>query len=140
MKETYNSLIHKINKNIAKKLSYKGRVIDLGCGDAPYKLDILKVADEYIGVDWRNSQHDQSNVDIFADLTKRLPFANEYADTVVSFQVMEHLPEPEFFLKECYRILKHGGGLYLTVPFMWHVHEEPHDYYRYTNHGLRYWL
>ncbi len=118
----------------------KGRVVDLGCGKAPYKSDILKVANEYIGVDWRNSQHDQSNVDVFADLSKPLELPNEYADTVVSFQVMEHLPEPELFLKECYRILRRGGGIFLTVPFMWHVHEQPHDYFRYTRYGLKYLL
>ena len=117
-----------------------GRVVDLGCGSAPYKVDIRTVADEYIGVDWGNGLHDQSNVDVFADLTKPLPFLDEFADMVLSFQVMEHLREPELFLRECRRILKHGGGVFLTVPFMWHVHEAPHDYYRYTRYGLKYLL
>ena len=133
-------LIHNINKKIAQSLPYKGRVIDLGCGTAPYKEDILTVADEYIGVDWEKSYHNTSKVDVQADLTKRLPFDDEYADTVVSFQVMEHLPEPSFFLSECYRILKSEGNLFITVPFMWHVHEAPYDYYRYTRYGLEYLL
>lgn len=135
-----NFLIHNINKKIAQSLPYKGRVIDLGCGTAPYKEDILTVADEYIGVDWGNSYHKTSKIDIQADLTKRLPFDDEYADTVVSFQVMEHLPDPSFFLSECYRILKPGGSFFITVPFMWHVHESPYDYYRYTRYGLEYLL
>jgi len=88
-----------------------GRAIDLGCGTAPYKEDVLNVADEYIGVDWKSSLHDQSHVNVFADLCKTLPFPDEHADTVVSFQVMEHLPEPDSFLSECHRILKHGGVL-----------------------------
>lgn len=137
---TNNFLIHKINKRIACSLPYKGRVVDFGCGTAPYKEIILKVADEYIGVDWRNSSHDQSNVDISTDLTARLPFENDYADTIASFQVMEHLPEPSFFLSECYRILRPGGALLITVPFMWEVHEAPHDYFRYTRYGLEYLL
>lgn len=136
----FNSLILNINKTIAKSLPYKGIVVDLGCGTSPYKDDILRRADQYIGVDWENSLHDQSNVDVFADLTKQLPFSRDYADTVVSFQVMEHLPEPGFFLSECFRILKPSGQLFLTVPFMWHVHEEPHDYFRYTRYGLEYLL
>ena len=135
-----NFLIHKINKQIAESLPYQGRVIDLGCGTAPYKEEILKIADEYIGVDWENSLHEQTNVDIFADLCKTLPFDNNYTDTIVSFQVMEHLPEPVQFLAECYRILKPGGRLLITVPFMWHVHEEPFDYFRYTKYGLEYLL
>jgi SAM-dependent methyltransferase len=136
----YNNLIHKINKKIALSLPYEGIVVDLGCGTSPYKMDILKMADQYIGVDWENSLHNQSNVDVFADLTKQLPFSDNYADTLVSFQVMEHLPEPDFFLSECIRILKPAGKLFITVPFMWHVHEAPHDYFRYTQYGLEYML
>lgn len=139
---SFNWLVYKINNSSFDAFFdvIKGRVIDLGCGTSPYKEDILKVADEYIGVDWENSLHDQSNVNVFADLTKKLPFDDDYADTVVSFQVMEHLPEPDFFLSECYRILKREGKLFITVPFMWHVHEPPHDYFRYTRYGLEYLL
>jgi SAM-dependent methyltransferase len=136
----FNFLIHSINKNIAQSLPYKGRVIDLGCGTAAYKEDILKVAEEYVGVDWECSFHDRSNVDVFADLSRPLPFEDECADTLVSFQVMEHLKEPSFFLSECYRILKSGGGLFLTLPFMWEVHEAPYDFFRYTRYGLEYLL
>ncbi|MCZ6836566.1 MAG: class I SAM-dependent methyltransferase [Planctomycetota bacterium] len=135
-----NFLIHRITERIARSLTYQGRVVDLGCGNAPYKDIILEQADEYIGVDWENSAHDQSQVDVFADLTKEIPLESDWADTLVSFQVMEHLPEPEFFLRECMRILKPGGRLYITVPFMWRVHEAPHDYFRYTRHGLEYLL
>lgn len=117
-----------------------GLVIDLGCGTSPYKIDILKMARAYIGVDWVHSFHDSINVDVFADLTEPLPFKNDCADTIVSFQVMEHLPDPVFFLAECYRIVKSGGRLFITSPFMWHVHEDPCDFYRYTRYGLLYLL
>lgn len=136
----YNYLIQKINEKIAKNFLYKGLVVDLGCGTSPYKKDILAVADKYIGVDWKNSLHDQSSIDIFADLCEPLPIADCFADTVVSFQVMEHLPEPSLFLSEAFRILNKGGQILITVPFMWHVHEEPCDYFRYTRHGLKYLL
>ena len=136
----FNFLIHQINLEIVKSLPYEGIVLDLGCGTAPYKEEILKIADEYIGVDWESSLHDRSNVDVFADLCKTLPFDDNYTDTIVSFQVLEHLPEPALFLTECYRILKPGGRFLITVPFMWHVHEEPLDYFRYTRYGLEYLL
>ena len=137
-----NWLAYKINNESFKRHMHliKGRVVDLGCGTAPYKDDILSIADEYIGVDWEKSTHDLSNVDIIADLCEKLPLEDEYADTVVSFQVMEHLPEPGFFLSECRRILKKEGVLFLTVPFLWHLHEDPRDYYRYTRYGLEYML
>lgn len=137
---SFNFLINKINQQIAYSLPYKGYVIDLGCGTTPYKSYILKVADKYIGVHWENSLHNQEHVDVFADLCNQLPFEENCADTVVSFQVMEHLTEPDFFLSECYRILKSNGRIFITVPFMWHVHEEPNDYFRYTRYGLEYLL
>ncbi len=139
---THNWLIHKINNQLLQDnlILIKGRVVDLGCGTSPYKEEILHHAEEYIGVDWENSLHSQTNVDVFADLTQKLPFDDRYTDTVTCFQVMEHLPEPAFFLSECYRILKSDGRLLITVPFMWHVHEAPHDYFRYTRYGLEYLL
>jgi SAM-dependent methyltransferase len=137
-----NWLAYKINNSILlNNISLlKGRVVDLGCGAAPYREDIIKVASEYIGVDWTNSLHGLSNVDIVANLCEPLPLQDGVADAVTSFQVMEHLSEPVLFLSEVYRILKPGGLLFITVAFMWHVHEAPHDYFRYTRHGLEYLL
>lgn len=118
----------------------KGHVIDLGCGTSQYKDEILEKADSYLGVDWENCQHNRDNIDLYADLSKRLELDDNSADTVVSFQVLEHLPEPSIFLSECFRILKPDGYLILTVPFMWHVHEPPYDFYRFTRFGLEYLL
>lgn len=125
---------------MASSLFYEGLVIDLGCGSAPYKQVILRTASKYIGVDWPKTRHDSSNIDVFADLTCQLPFKSGQADTVIAFQVLEHLPNPNHFLSECYRILKSGGRLQMTVPFMWHVHEAPDDYFRFTRYGLEYLL
>lgn len=141
-KSSHNWLANKINNDCFRKNSryVKGRVVDLGCGTAPYKEDILNIAGEYIGVDWENTLGDRCNIDVFCDLCQQLPFPENHADTVVSFQVIEHLPEPEFFLSECRRVLRPGGYLIITVPFMWHVRDAPYDYFRYTRHGLEYLL
>jgi len=138
MAGTNNFLILEINRAIALSLPYTGTVIDLGCGSSPYKENILGQASTYVGVDWTNSIHGRAGVDVFANLSRPLPFRDDCADVIVSFQTLEHLPEPSLFLAESLRILKPGGSIYMTVPFMWHVHEEPHDYYRYTRYGLLY--
>jgi SAM-dependent methyltransferase len=139
---THNWLAYKINNRVVSENLYllKGQVMDLGCGDSPYRGDILGVANSYFGVDWSKSIHDISNVDLIADISNTLPVKNECVDTIVSFQVMEHLPEPDTYLSECNRSLRTGGILLITVPFNWHVHEEPFDYYRYTRFGLEYLL
>jgi SAM-dependent methyltransferase len=53
---------------------------------------------------------------------------------------MEHVPEPSQFLGEIYRVLKPGGVVIMTTPFLVPLHEEPHDYYRYTRHAIQYLL
>ena len=138
--KAYNFLIHNINNKVARSFVYHGMVIDLGSGISPYKNYILKSAHTYVAVDWLAGYHDKSNVDVFANLLKEFPFSTNCTDTVVTFQVLEHIPEPKFFLSEAIRILRPGGKIIITVPFMWHVHEAPYDYFRYTRYGLRYLL
>jgi SAM-dependent methyltransferase len=41
-------------------------------------------------------------------------------------------------LRECWRVLKAGGVALYAVPFIWHLHEEPHDFYRDSKYGLQY--
>jgi SAM-dependent methyltransferase len=136
----YNTLIHSINERIATEFEYAGLVIDLGCGTAPYRDIILRRATQYVGVDWPASAHDAAAVDVMADVSADLPFASGRADVVLLFQTLEHLRDPGSCLRECRRLLKQDGRLYITVPFMWQVHEAPHDYYRFTRHGLTHLL
>jgi len=116
---------------------YLGDLYDLGCGEQPYRDWFLQYADTYTGVDWASTFH-ELKADVVADLNHKLPIKDEVANTVVSLSVMEHLQEPQMFLNEAFRILKPGGAMILQVPFMWWVHEAPHDYYRYTAYGLKY--
>ena len=137
----HNWLIKKVvNDRVRKNLHFlKGKVYDLGCGVRPYEQDILQNAKEYVGVDWSNCLHGQY-CDIVADLNNKLPIDSEVADTIVSFEVLEHLSEPQTMLNEANRLLKNQGYLILSVPFQWCVHEAPWDFYRYTRYGLDYML
>lgn len=135
----HNWLIYHVCDQWLRKFtdSYKGSLYDLGCGEMPYKDWLLNFADNYTGVDWGSTLH-ELKADILADLNEPLPIDSLVADTVISLSVMEHLCEPQLFLNEANRILKPGGAMILQVPFMWQVHEGPHDYYRYTRYGLQY--
>lgn len=137
----HNWLIYNIIKKNLNNFTflYKGTLVDLGCGEIPYKDYFLQYADNYIGVDWTNSLHD-SKADINSNLNKKIELPDNYADTLISFSVLEHLCEPQIFLNESYRILKNKGAFMLQVPWQWHIHEAPYDYFRYTPYGLKYML
>jgi SAM-dependent methyltransferase len=138
---SHNWLAMKIaNGNIRARLpALSGLVLDLGCGVRPFEADILRHADQYVGLDWSKTLHG-IRADVVSDLNLPLPFQSGSADHVVSFEVLEHLAEPRTMLAEAFRILRSGGQLTLSVPFQWWVHEAPWDYCRFTRHGLRYML
>ncbi|MDD4149128.1 MAG: class I SAM-dependent methyltransferase [Bacteroidales bacterium] len=140
-KRFYNWLVYKTGDKFLTKDSDKinGTVYDFGCGEKPYQEYFLQFCNEYIGVDWSETKH-LLKADIIADLNKTLPIKNNVADTIVSFSVLEHLSQPEIMLDEAYRLLKSNGNFLMRVPFMYQVHEEPIDYFRYTKYGLKYML
>ena len=57
-------------------------------------------------------------------------------DTALSIAVIEHVPEPRRMLAEILRVLRPGAHLILLAPQYWRLHEEPHDYFRFTHYGL----
>lgn len=115
----------------------KGKLLDLGCGKIPLYMAYRDVVTQCICVDWENSLHKNEHLDFECDLTKQLLFeANEF-DTIILSDVLEHIPEPEHLWKEMARVLSLNGKLLMNVPFLYWLHEQPHDYYRYTEFALR---
>ena len=78
-------------------------------------------------------------MDVFWD-GKTLPFKNGSFDNVVAFEVLEHVFEVENAIYEINRVLKPGGGLLVSTPFMYREHEGPFDSARYTSWGINYLL
>ena len=81
------------------------------------------------------------NVDVDADM-RALPFANSSVDGIICVEVLEHVTDPQLSVDQMYRVLRQGGYLLLTTPFLQPYHGKPGDYcdfYRYTDEGLR-WL
>ena len=134
----HNWIVYDINDKFLQKYSnsIKGHLVDLGCGEAPYKKYFLQFADKYTGVDWSNTLHN-SKIDINSNLNVEIDLKDEVADSIVSISVLEHLLEPQVFLNESFRILKKNGRMLLQVPWQWRLHEIPHDYFRYTPYALK---
>lgn len=114
----------------------KGRLMDFGCGSKPYRS--LFNVDEYIGVDYENPGHSHTNesIDVFYN-GETIPFSNEYFDSILCSEVIEHVFNLQDILKELNRVLKPKGKILLTCPFVWTEHEIPHDFARYTRFALK---
>lgn len=109
-------------------------VLDVGAGTAPYRS--LFGHCRYRTHDWENSVH-PGEADLSGDLERGLPARDGEFGAVLCTEVLEHTADPRRALAEIRRILRPGGTLALSVPFVVPLHEEPYDFWRPTSHGLR---
>ncbi len=121
------------------KSNFSGKLLDIGCGKMPYKnlLLLQSRVDEYIGLDIEQAlEYDAA---VWPDFTWdgiTMPFDSGLFDTAFATEVLEHCPEPVKVMQETYRVMKSGACFFFTVPFLWNLHEVPHDEYRYTPFSL----
>jgi SAM-dependent methyltransferase len=114
-------------------------VLDIGCADGAIRKSLTR-ANGYIGFDYPTTTSLYgTRPDVFGD-AKALAFVDASFDSVLLLDVLEHLAEPEVALREAYRVLKSEGRLLVTIPFAYPLHDQPHDYQRFTLHGLVYRL
>lgn len=115
--------------------SLRGVVLDVGCGHQPYRSTLLDGtgATAYIGLDLKPTIY--TAPDLVWDGV-RAPVRDGGVDAAVATEVFEHVPDPAPVLQEIHRALVPGGTLFLTVPFLWPLHDVPYDEYRYTPFAL----
>jgi len=110
-----------------------GVILDLGAGTNILKTKYLDKSTTWISLDYDLRAN---SIDIRGD-GQKLPIKNDCIDTVISIDVLEHVPEPQRMIKEIWRVLKPGGVVILSTPFFFWHHEEPFDFHRFTKYGLR---
>ena len=120
----------KVMEYIAEKIH--GDLLDLGAGSSKNKELYLKHAKTYTAFDI----DPQPNIDIVGDVLDP-DISDESYDTIISNQVIEHVRKPWVAAEQIARMLRPGGTCIVTVPFMLGYHAHPHDYFRYTENGLR---
>ena len=139
-KELKNLLVNRIHDRELARFAERyarGRLIDIGCGTKPYEALLAPYVTEHLGVDHEGTLHARDRIDLFGS-AYRIPADDGEFDTALCTAVLEHLEEPEAALRECHRVLKPGGVALYSVPFIWHLHEEPRDFFRYSRFGLEY--
>jgi len=112
----------------------RGRLLDIGCGNKPYRKLFAQVED-YVGSDIVQSSEKMVDVLSVAD---NIPLPDQSFDCILCTQTIEHVANHHGLLSEAFRLLKPGGTIFLAGPMYWYHHEEPFDFYRFTSHGFRY--
>ena len=117
-----------------------GIVLDIGCGDKPYK-GLFRNAKKYIGTN--SEDYYQGNLffkpgpeDYIVNDGCNLPFSDNSFDSVLNFQVLPVFESPELFFKEVYRVLKPGGYFFLSTDFLYPLWNNPKNFFRATRYGL----
>lgn len=126
----------RLRQQIERELSSAPRpslgdtIVDLGCGDMPYRPLFEELGCNYIGCDLG----DEAPISLEPGLP--VPLADGEAEGVVSFQVLEHVWDLTWYLGECRRLLRADGWLLLSTHGTWMYHPHPEDFRRWTREGL----
>src|SRR5262245_29656324 len=123
------------NKAFADSIPAGALVLDAGAGDAPYKP--LLAHTRYESADFELVDKRYARSTYVCDLS-HIPVEDSRFDAILFNQVMEHLPEPKLAIRELARVLKPGGRMIFTAPLFFEEHEQPYDFYRYTQFAVRY--
>lgn len=118
------------------RLEMNGELLDFGCGSKPYKNLFTNVS-SYIGVDieYESYGHEKEDIDYFYD-GKNLPFDDNRFNLVFSTEILDHVPDIQYCLKEINRVLKPKGKLLISIPFAFPEHELPYEFRRLTRFGI----
>lgn len=135
----FESAIDDSLEQFSAGLASGARVLDAGAGERVHARYFGR--QRYIGVDLAvgDAGWNYGKLDAIADLTA-LPFPGGCFEACINIVTLEHVSEPGCALRELERTLAPGGRLLMIVPHEWEVHQSPHDYFRYTRHGIAYLL
>jgi SAM-dependent methyltransferase len=129
--------LDKFAEEASQSVPSKSFVLDAGAGVCPYKHYFSHVT--YESADFCSVDKEYADVTYVCDLSS-IPVEDNRYDLVFCSQTLEHISEPTKVIQEFNRILKKGGQLWLSAPFFFEEHEQPYDFYRYTQYGFTYIL
>ena len=128
-----------IYRHIAKTIpAYKGKVLDVGCGQSPYKFLLNASETKYFGVDIVDAEKfDYNNTDITPFNGVDIPFEDKMFDALICTEVLEHVQHYQKLIDEMHRVMKPGAVGIVTIPWSARYHYAPYDYFRYTPSSLK---
>jgi ubiquinone/menaquinone biosynthesis C-methylase UbiE len=128
-----------IFKDVKKYLpTFNGNVLDIGCGQSPYKFLLNNKTTKYFGIDIVEADSfGYNNPDITSFDGKNIPFKDEMFDAVICTEVLEHVQDFQYLIDEIYRTTTKNAQAIITIPWSARYHYIPYDYFRYTPSSLK---
>jgi len=113
------------------------KVLDAGAGNFRYRKILEEKSYEYESQEFINS-FNQENINLYTYVCdiEALNISSNLFDLIICTQVLEHVPHPSKAIGELARVLKNNGHIYLTTNFLFPIHGEPFDFFRFTKFGL----
>lgn len=134
MRNSSRTWLCRENRSFASTVEPGSTVLDAGAGDQPYKEYFTHCL--YEAADFEKVDKPYAKSTYVCDLAS-IPVEDGRFDAILFNQVMEHLPEPLLVLSELRRVMKPGGRMICTAPLFYEEHEQPYDFFRYTQFGWR---
>src|SRR5438105_7444115 len=127
-----NRFIHGMVRAVAESIELPEPIVEVGSyqvagQDEVSNLRALFPGREYQGLDARPGP----GVDLVADV-EDLPLPSASVGTVLALNTFEHVPHFWRGFDEIHRVLRPDGVLLVSVPFYFHIHAYPNDYWRFT--------
>jgi SAM-dependent methyltransferase len=131
-----NHFTHGVVRAFAESFDFPEPILEVGSFQVEGQEEVSNLRSffpgrEYQGIDVRPGP----GVDLVADV-EDLPFPTASVGTVLALNTFEHVPHFWRGLDEIYRVLRSDGVLLVSVPFYFHIHTYPNDYWRFTPAAL----
>jgi SAM-dependent methyltransferase len=117
------------------EVPFSGRVLDMGGKKEKRRGSFCPPLDKVASWEYVNTDPATSPDHLCS--AESVPVRDASYDWVVMTEVLEHVAEPAAVLKECFRLLKPSGTLVASMPFLYPVHADPHDFQRWTPVKIR---
>jgi SAM-dependent methyltransferase len=110
-------------------------ILDIGSGNADYH-DKLSPDNTLVTLDYPDTNKRYKRYPVIYGTAIALPFTDNHFDYTFLLEVLEHIELDREAVGEAFRVLKPGGRLIVSVPFLYPSHDIPYDFRRYTAYGL----
>lgn len=122
-----------MNCELSRRVKLNGHVLDIGAGDRPSYWRFVEKPSHLTTLDIDRSNRPS----LVASLEWPLPLKAGCMDAVVALNVFEHVYGGAALARELHRVLRPGGRLFCSVPFLVPIHADPYDFVRYTGWALQ---